>query len=133
MRSFVTRQTFAFKVAPKTKSVRKTLAVVKQRRWSEEELKMFALVLASDDDNFCHSVETRVLQRSSNNEIFERIKVKFNENLDKAHNQEKIKLQLGNKVKRCPKIYTFVARLRGKYKWLKDQRRKHQDRTIAWY
>ena len=80
-------------------------------------------------DNFCHSLDTRALEKSSNNEIFERIKVKFNENLDKAHIQEKIKLQLGNKFKRCSKIDTFVPRLRVKYKWLKDQWRKYQDRT----
>ena len=60
-------------------------------------------------------------KKSSNDEIFQRIKVKFDENLDKPHIQEKIKLQLGNKFKRCPKIDTVVSRLRVKYKWLKDQ------------
>ena len=85
--------------------------------------------MAGDEDNFCHSLETRALKKSSNNEIFERIKVKFDENLHKSHIQEKIKLQLGNKFERCPKIDTSVPRLRGKYKWLKDQWRKYQDRT----
>ena len=49
-------------MAPKAKSVRKTVAVVKQRRWSEEKLKVFGLVLAGDDDNFCHSLETWALK-----------------------------------------------------------------------
>ena len=33
------------------------------------------------------------------------------------------------KFKWCPKIDTSVARLRVKYKWLKDQWRKYHDRT----
>ena len=116
-------------MASKAKKCKKNAPVIKQRRWSEEELKVFAIVLASDDDNFCHSLETRALKKSSNNEIFERIKVKFDENLEKEHIQEKIMLELGKKFKRCPKIDTSVARLRVKYKWLKDQWRKYQDRA----
>ena len=98
------------------------------RRWSNIELSQFANVLVNEDDSFLFHLETRALKKSSNVEIFEDIKKGFDELLALDEVVEKIKKEIGKKYKVQPKIDTSVNKLRIKYKWLKDQWKKYNDR-----
>ena len=86
------------------------------------------MVLVDDDDSFLHDLETQALKRSSNLKIFQEIRKKFKECLSREEVVEKIKKELGKKFKSQPKIDTSVSKLRIKYKWLKDQWKKYNDR-----
>ena len=48
----------------------------KERRWTNEELKIVATVLAGEED-FLVELETKALKKSSNDDLFNNIKVKF--------------------------------------------------------
>ena len=77
----------------------------KERRWINEELKIFATVLAGKED-FLVKLETKALKKLSVNELFKNIKVKFDEILE--NERLKINLERGMKFKKCPKIDSSV-------------------------
>ena len=49
------------------------------RKWTPAETQLFAKVLADEENCFGHSFERLALKKSSNNEMFEAIKVIFDE------------------------------------------------------
>ena len=53
----------------------------RNRRWTEDELELFALVLIDEENNFASSLETLALKKSANNEVFESLKKIFDEKL----------------------------------------------------
>ena len=47
---------------------------IQKRRWTEDELELFALVLTDEENNFASLLETLALKKSTNNEVFESLK-----------------------------------------------------------
>ena len=52
------------------------------KRWTENELDLFAEVLVDPENNFAISLEKLALKQSANNEIFEHIKSTFEMEMD---------------------------------------------------
>ena len=52
----------------------KKFAYQKSRKWTEEELELYAIILSSEENSFASALEKLVLKKSSNNEIFQHIK-----------------------------------------------------------
>ena len=94
-------------MAPKRKDVKIS------RRWTEEELDIFAEILADTDNGFAAALERLALKKSANNEVFEHIQRLFNAELD----SEEFLERNGN----LSKLDTSVNKLRIKYKWLKQE------------
>ncbi len=94
------------------------------RKWTEQELKQFAYVLADEIDDFAYKLESLALKKSANEHIFQKIKEEFDARLRRISNQS----QEDEKVKSSP-LDTSIQKLRNKYKWLKDQWRKITDRA----
>ena len=84
------------------------------RRWSEDELKEFAYVLADDRTEFALTLETLALKKSANVHIFEAIKKELDARLQ-------AKTTTSSKKGKVKEIDTSVVKLRVKYKWLKEQ------------
>ena len=61
----------------------------RNRRWTEDELELFALVLTDEENNFASSLATLTLKKSANNEIFESLKNIFDEKLKELSFAEK--------------------------------------------
>ena len=68
----------------------KSCSEKRSRKWSDEELKKFVEVLA---DDYAFDLETLVLKKSSNDQIFQDIKEKlaFDLRLSRAHEGGKVK------------------------------------------
>ena len=49
----------------------KRVSKTRNRRWTEDELELLALVLTDEKNNFASSLETLALKKSANNEVFE--------------------------------------------------------------
>ena len=111
---------------------RKTKAK-KERVWSETELKYFAIVLADDKKRYASAVrlETLALKKSANNEVFEDIAKDFKTCLQCKEFIEENKREKA-KSKRKSKdtaLEITPARLRVKYKFIRNQWRKFTDRV----
>ena len=61
----------------------------RNRRWTEDELELFALVLTDEENNFASSLAILTLKKSANNEIFESLKNIFDEKLKELSFAEK--------------------------------------------
>ena len=61
----------------------------RNRRWIEDELELFALVLTDEENNFASSLETLALKKTANNEVFESLKKIFDEKLKELSFAEK--------------------------------------------
>ena len=111
--------------AAKKNTKNRKVSEVRVRKWTHRELKEFAYVLADDVNEFALSLETLALKRSANIHIFEQIKEELEKHL---HVQMAEDAEESVPKKRLNKsIDTSVPKLRVKYKWLKDQRRKLTD------
>ena len=91
-------------------------------KWREVELKVFATALTDDRNEFALTLETLALKKSANFHMFQNIKKELNVRLQ----TENIPCSKKGKEKA---IETSVVKLRAKYKWLKEQRRKVTDRA----
>ena len=99
------------------------------RRWSNVELTQFATVLVNEEESFLFQLETKAVKKASNMQIFENIKKNFDEHLALDVVGEKIKKEIGEKkFKDQPQIETTISKLRIKYKWMKNQRKRYNDR-----
>ena len=96
------------------------------RRWTETELDCLADVLADPENNYAISLDKLALKKSSNNEVFEHIKIDFVKEMEnedfRARNAEHFK-------GKPPKLDVSIERLRQKYKWLKTEWGKHTRRA----
>ena len=54
---------------------------INSRQWTDDEMELFAEVLTDDEDNFAFSLEQLALKKSSNNEVFEHVKITFDKAL----------------------------------------------------
>lgn len=102
----------------------------RSRPWTETELKYFALVLADETNEFAHKLDTLALKKTANKSVFEDIKKAFEELMsseefkeenDREHRESKSKKVLTH-------LRIDVEKLRVKFKWMKDQWRRHTDR-----
>ena len=103
----------------------------KERVWTETELKYFAIVLADEKKQYAVRLETLALKKSANNLIFEDIANDFESLLksdDFIEENEREKEKWKRKRKDTA-IEITAARLRVKYKFLRNQWRKFTDRV----
>ena len=103
-------------------AAKKSMKESRGRKWSEDELKEFASVLADDRTEFALTLETLALKKSANVHIFEAIKKELDARLQ-------AKTTTSSKKGKAKEIDTLVVKLRAKYKWLKEQWRKYTDRA----
>ena len=103
-------------------AAKKSMKESRGRKWSEDELKEFASVLADDRTEFALTLETLALKKSANVHIFEAIKKELDARLQ-------AKTTTSSKKRKAKEIDTSVVKLRAKYKWLKEQWRKYTDRA----
>ena len=103
-------------------AAKKSMKESRGRKWSEDELKEFASVLADDRTEFALTLETLALKKSANVHIFEAIKKELDARLQ-------AKTTTSSKKGKAKDIDTSVVKLRAKYKWLKEQWRKYTDRA----
>ena len=47
------------------------------RNWTHLETEIFCNMLVESEFNYCHSLETKALKKSSNEEVFETLQQKF--------------------------------------------------------
>ena len=99
-------------------AAKKSMKESRGRKWSEDELKEFASVLADDRTEFALTLETLALKKSANVHIFEAIKKELDARLQ-------AKTTTSSKKGKGKEIDTSVVKLRAKYKWLKEQWRKN--------
>ena len=95
-------------------AAKKSMKESRGRKWSEDELKEFASVLADDRTEFALTLETPALKKSANVHIFEAIKKELDARLQ-------AKTTTSSKKGKAKEIDTSVVKLRAKYKWLKEQ------------
>ena len=95
-------------------AAKKSMKESRGRKWSEDELKEFASVLADDRTEFALTLETLALKKSANVHIFEAIKKELDARLQ-------AKTTTSSKKGKAKDIDTSVVKLRVKYKWLKEQ------------
>ncbi|XP_078369447.1 uncharacterized protein LOC144653345 [Oculina patagonica] len=99
------------------------------RRWSNVEIMLFAKILVNTEHSFLFQLESKALKKSSNNQIFADIKKIYDEQLAIDEVTQKIRSEIGEwKFNAQPSIKTSISKLRIKYKWMKDQRRKYNYR-----
>ena len=98
-------------------AAKKSMKESRGRKWSEDELKEFASVLADDWTEFALTLETLEPKRSANVHIFEAIKKELVARLQ-------AKTTTSSKKGKAKEINTLV-KLQAKYKWLKEQWRKN--------
>ena len=90
---------------------RKKRPEVKERKWTDIELKQFAIVLADDKSEFALTLETLALKKSANIHIFEQVKKELDARLLEGKDKEEDLLKKG---KQRP-INTSIQKLRVKY------------------
>ena len=49
----------------------------KIRKWTHLETEIFCNILVDSEFNFCHTLETKALKKSSNKEVFEALQKEF--------------------------------------------------------
>ena len=89
-------------------AAKKSMKESRGRKWSEDELKEFASVLAHDQTEFALTLETLVLKKSANVHIFEAIKKELDARLQG-------KTTTSSKKGKAKEIDTSVVKLRAKY------------------
>ena len=67
---------------------RKEQLEVRERKWTDIELKQFAIVLADDISEFTLTLETLALKKSANIHIFEQVKKELDARLLKGKDKE---------------------------------------------
>ena len=90
-------------------AAKKSMKESRGRKWSEDELKEFASVLADDRTEFALTLETLALKKSANVHIFEAIKKELDARLQ-------AKTKTSSKKGKAKEIDTSVVKLRAKYK-----------------
>ena len=60
----------------------------RSRNWSDDETKLFADVLADDENNFCATLERLALKKNANNVLFKNLKEIFDENQNREEFKE---------------------------------------------
>ena len=100
------------------------------REWTQNEMGLFAKILADENDGFCRALEELALKKATNNEIFRHIKSKF----DTARkNEDFVKENKKNFSRKKDATFsdldTTVAKLRRKYGNLKQNWKKITDRV----
>lgn len=95
------------------------------RRWTKDEVELFAQVLADPSDGFAHAIDRLALKKSANNEVYEHLQTEFRKQLEK---EEFIKVNEMNFLdkktgKKVPhqKLDISIQRLRNKFKMLKSE------------
>ena len=109
----------------------KRISKTRNRRWTEDELELLALVLTDEENNFASSLETLTLKKSANNEVFESLKKIFDEKLKELSFAEKNarNFTLKDGVARNYELLdTSIEKLRKNYTIMKTEWRKLTDR-----
>ena len=88
-------------------AAKKSMKESRGRKWSEDELKEFASVLADDRTEFALTLETPALKKSANVHIFEAIKKELDARLQ-------AKTTTSSKKGKAKEIDTSVVKLRAK-------------------
>ena len=88
------------------------------RKWTSEETRLFAKVLADEENCFGINLEKLALKKSSNNEVYSCIKTIFDEELKR----------LSPKINGLPPLDTSIDKLRKRYANIKTSWRKIDDR-----
>ena len=89
----------------------------RSRKWTAEETRLFAQILADEENCFGENLEKLALKKSSNNELFSCVKTIFDE-----------RLKLTPKFHLLSPLDTSVEKLRKRYANIKTQWRKIDDR-----
>ena len=105
----------------------------KERVWTETELKCFATVLADEKKEYAVKLERLALKKSANIAVFEDIAKDFERLLSsdefrKEIQQEKESFK-GKGKRKYASLEITAARLRVKYKFIRNQWRKFTDRV----
>ena len=103
------------------------------RRWTSDEIALFAEILV-DDDNFLTTLEELALKCSSNDEVFHHIKTIFDKELNADHFVSVNNKNFQDKkreIREHKKLDTSIPKLRTQLKNLKTERRKMTDRCKA--
>ena len=90
---------------------------VREKKWTDIELKQFAIVLTDYKSEFALTLETLALKKSANMHIFEQVKKELDARLLEGKDKEE---DLPKKGKQRP-LNTSLPKLRVKYNWMKDQ------------
>ena len=100
------------------------------KRWTENELELFAEVLADLENNFAISFEKLALKKIANNEIFEHIKSTFEMTMEneifKQNNADQVKgnatkleYKLRQKCEWFSLLYSKISDIESNYSQLK--------------
>ena len=105
---------------------------VRPRNWTGQETKLFADILADDENNFCECLEHLALKKSANNELFASLKSIFDSSLSdedfKELNELATFLNEDGEVVPYEPLDTSIVKLRRKYTSLKAEWRKIDDK-----
>lgn len=95
------------------------------RRWTKDEVELFAQVLADPTDGFAHAIDKLALKKSANNEVYEHLQAEFRKQLEKDDFVKVNELNFIDKKtgKKIPhkKLDISISRLRNKFKMLKSE------------
>ena len=89
----------------------------RERKWTNIELRQFAITRGDDNSELALTLETLALKKSANIHIFEQVKKELEARLLEGKDKEE---DLPKNGKQRP-INTSIPNLRVKYKWMKDQ------------
>lgn len=103
----------------------------KSRNWTETELKYFCIVLADEETNYAHQLDSLALKKSANKAIFEEVKAKLEEHFkSEDFKREMEQEQCKRKSKYKDEALNLSSdKLRAKFKWIKDQWKLLTDRV----
>ena len=103
------------------------------RKWTEDELEQYSIVLSDEENCFAATLEKLALKKSSNNEVFMHVKKLFDKILhdpDFKTQNEKNNFHLKDgTVMKYLSIDTSIEKLRRKYANLKTEWRRIRDRV----
>ena len=102
------------------------------RKWTEEEMELFAAVLTDDENCFAANLERLAFKKSANNEVFLHVKKIFDRELKK--DEFKIKNEESNFTRRgvvfkYDELDTSIDKIRRKYSTMKTEWRKLSERA----
>jgi hypothetical protein len=103
----------------------------KGRNWTDTELKYFCIVLADENTNYAHQLDSLALKKSANKKIFEEVKEKLEEHFESEDFKREIeqeRLRKKSKYKDEP-LNLCPEKLKAKFKWIKDQWKLFTDRV----
>ena len=106
------------------------MAGKKGRNWTETELKYFC-ILANEETDYAHQLDSLALKKSANKKIFEDVKEKLEEYFQSEDFKGEFELETSkskSKYKDEP-LNLSPEKLRAKFKWIKDQWKRLTDRV----